>query len=131
MNNINLKALIDQFGEPGYANSKGQLTKLNDNFWAAFYAQSRERIIFEPAEREFYDYIPILGIYDPKSADVIRTELSAIIFDGAKNWNGWFGMSQLATRCTYSALWRNSAVKSRHAIFSIYLHTMFIWATAC
>ena len=72
-----LKRLIERYGEPAYSNERGKLTKLNDNFWSAYYALSREKIIYEPIEREFYDYSPADGIYLSKSADVVRTELSA------------------------------------------------------
>src|SRR5438876_3965720 len=90
---IDLKALIDQFGEPAYENAKGQLSRLNDNFWAAYYAKSREKIIYEPCEREFYDYDSNSGIFVPKSPDRIRTELSALVLEAAQNWNGWYGIN--------------------------------------
>ena len=39
-----------------YENEKGRLSSLNENFWAAYYAKQREKIIFEPDERAFYDF---------------------------------------------------------------------------
>src|SRR6516162_6611264 len=88
-----LKSIIECHGEPAYANARGRLTKLNDNFWAAYYARCREKIIFEPSEKEFYDYSSAEGIFLPKSVDVIRTELSALVFDAAKSWSGYFGIN--------------------------------------
>jgi phage/plasmid-associated DNA primase len=90
---IDIKAIIQEFGVPAYANDKGKLTRLNDNFWAAYYAGYREKIIYEPCEREFYDFESTSGIFTPKSSDAIRTELSALVFEGANNWDGWYGMN--------------------------------------
>jgi putative DNA primase/helicase len=92
---IDLQALIDQFGPPGYENAKGKLTKLNEPFWAAYYAKDRERIIFEATEREFYDYQPPSGLYIPKTTDSIRTELAAILFDASKSLPGYEPLEQL------------------------------------
>src|ERR1700751_1501597 len=89
-----IKALTDEFGPPAYENSKGKLSRINENFWAAFYASQRSKIIFEPNEREFYDFEPDTGIFVPKSADVIRTELSALILDAARKWNGFGALEQ-------------------------------------
>jgi phage/plasmid-associated DNA primase len=90
---IDIKAIIQEFGPPAYQNDKGKLSRLNDNFWAALFAEQQEKIIFEPSEREFYDYDSSSGIFVPKTSDAIRTELSALVFDGANNWDGWFGMN--------------------------------------
>lgn len=89
MTSPDIKALINQYGPPGYENAKGVLNKVNENFWAAYYAAGKDKIIFEPAEAEFYDYIDTAGIFAPKSADVIRTELSALTMSAANNWKGY------------------------------------------
>jgi phage/plasmid-associated DNA primase len=99
-----ISALISQYGPPGYENAKGLLTKLNENFWAACYAKEKEKIIFEPNEREFYDYHGLTGIFDPKSADVIRTELSAQIMDAANNWNGFKALESFRTTSVLSGV---------------------------
>src|SRR5437868_15450722 len=91
---VDVKAIIQQFGPPGYENAKGVLSKLNQPFWADYYAKNHEKIIFEPCEREFYEYGPNSGIFTPKSADLIRSELSALVFDGAKNWQGFGALEQ-------------------------------------
>jgi hypothetical protein len=69
-----------KFGPTGYENAKGKLSKLNQPFWADYYAKNLEKIIHEPNEREFYNYDSDSGIYTPKSADLIRAELSAMVF---------------------------------------------------
>jgi hypothetical protein len=68
------------------------ISKLNDVFWAAYYSQGREKIIFEPAEKKFYDYSSRHGIFDSKSEDIIRTELNALVLDAARNWDGYAGI---------------------------------------
>src|SRR5262249_45114666 len=87
-------SLIQKFGPPGYENDKGKLSRLNEIFWAACYAKTRERIIFEPDEREFYDYEPASGIFIPKSSDLIRTELNAMMLRAAREWSGWAALEQ-------------------------------------
>lgn len=91
---VDISDLIKEFGPPGYENAKGKLSKLNESFWAAYYARQRAKIIFEPTEREFYDYDPGSGIYLPKTRDRIRTELSALIFDSAQNWDTFQPLEQ-------------------------------------
>ncbi len=91
---INIKAIIKDYGVPGYENSKGQLSKLNEPFWAAFYAANQEKVIFEPCEREFYDYGSGSGNFSPKSSDLIRTEMGALILDAAQNWSGFGALEQ-------------------------------------
>jgi hypothetical protein len=87
-----LRALIKQFGDPVVNNKKGGISRLNDIFWAALYAKTRERIILGQNERLFYDYDPETGIYLPKSSDRIRVELNALILEAARTWDTFFGL---------------------------------------
>ncbi len=94
---VDIKAIREEFGPPGYENERGKFSKLNEPFWAAYYAAGRSKIIFEPNEREFYDYDPVTGLFVPKSSDRIRTELAAQIMEGSLNWGkggGWLAMQQ-------------------------------------
>jgi putative DNA primase/helicase len=100
---VDIKAIIEEFGPPGYENARGQLTKLNECFWAAFFAKSRERIIFEPLEREFYDYLPESGLFIAKSADSIRTELAAKMYEASKTFDGYRALEQLRTNANMAA----------------------------
>jgi hypothetical protein len=95
MNTIDLQLLIKKFGPPGYENSKGQLTKLNEPFWAAYYAASREKIIFEPTEGRLYDYRPEAGIFTPQSDDLTRTQLAEHLFNAAHSFTGYSPLEQL------------------------------------
>lgn len=94
---VNIKQIIEEFGPPGYENAQGQLTKLNEAFWAAYFAAGREQIIFEANEREFYDYLPSSGLFVPKSADSIRTELAAKMYEASKTFDGYKALERLRT----------------------------------
>jgi phage/plasmid-associated DNA primase len=83
------KKLIKEFGPPGFKTKNGLLTELNETFWAAYYASQKQRIILEPQELEFYDFGSDSGIYDPKSTDKIRFELSALLLACARTWPSW------------------------------------------
>ena len=89
MTDSDLKSLIKQFGPPGYENSDEQLSKINEMFWSAYYTRLKERLIFEPQELEYYDYLPTSGNFEPKSADKIRNELCALLLDSSRQWDGW------------------------------------------
>ena len=94
MNSADIKAITEKFGPPGYENDRHKFSKLNEPFWAAYYAAQCAKLIFEPEEREFYDYDDETGIFVPKSSDRIRTELSEMVMAGAKNWDGFSAMQQ-------------------------------------
>jgi hypothetical protein len=91
---IDIRPIIDEHGPPGYENSKGKLARLNENFWAAYYAKQRSKIVYEPNEREFYDFDSAIGIFIPKSSDVMRTELSALLLEAAHSWKGFGALEQ-------------------------------------
>jgi hypothetical protein len=78
-----------RFGPPAFTNKAGRVNRLNEPFWAALYAQENV-ILFEPDEEKFFSYNPVIGIYEEKSADSIRTELAERIFQGAAEWQGLY-----------------------------------------
>ena len=94
MDSDDIKALIQKFGPPAYENANHVLSRLNENFWAAFYAKQREQIIFEALEQEFYDYDSSSGLFAPKSSDAIRVELSALMLKGSQDWTGFEALEQ-------------------------------------
>lgn len=66
-----LNKLIQSFGQPGFPNANGKLSRLNEPFWAQLLA-SEEIAVFEPDERQFYWHVPELGLFVPRSEDSIR-----------------------------------------------------------
>jgi phage/plasmid-associated DNA primase len=99
---IDIQSIIQEFGPPAYENEKGKLSKLNESFWAQYYAQQREKIIFEPNERAFYDFDATAGIFVPKSSDLIRKELSALVLDGAQSWSGFKALEQFRSERNFA-----------------------------
>jgi hypothetical protein len=48
-----LNKFRQSFGQPGFQNTHGKLSRLNEPFWAQLLA-SEEIAVFEPDERQFY-----------------------------------------------------------------------------
>ncbi len=90
--NIDIKAIITKFGPPGYENANKKLSKLNEVFWAEFYAQNRTKLIFEPDEEEFYDFDS--KNFVQKTPDAIRTQLAALVLEGARAWPAYNTLEQ-------------------------------------
>ncbi len=80
------QALIKLHGLPAQLLLTGELLKFNEPFWAAHYARQKEKIIYEPHEREFYNYDSAIGIYVPISPELIRSELSTTILQASRSW---------------------------------------------
>ena len=89
-----LSKLVQKFGQPGFQNSHGKLSRLNEPFWAQLRAYE-EIAVFEPDERQFYQYAPELGLFVPQTEDSIRKELSDRIDRAASDWGDeWFALQQ-------------------------------------
>ena len=66
---------------PAYWDKDDRLiTRLNEPFWAAFYARQEKALIFEGNEAQLYAYDEKTGLFRPKSTDAIRKELAELIF---------------------------------------------------
>jgi len=67
--------LVKKYGEPYYYSSKGTLNGINQAYWAGLY--DREHIqIYEPQERDFYQYDDLMGLWRNISTDIIKKEIS-------------------------------------------------------
>jgi hypothetical protein len=82
------KTLVEQFGCPAFFNFKGALSKLNEPFWAAYYARQELELLFEPNEQEFYSYDETTGLFVVRSPDLIRKKLAAQILEAGRLWDG-------------------------------------------
>jgi P4 family phage/plasmid primase-like protien len=99
-----LNKLIQSFGQPGFPNANGKLSRLNEPFWAQLLA-SEEIAVFEPDERQFYWYVPELGLFVPRSEDSIRKDLSDRINRAAHEWGGrWFALQQFRSAAALSGI---------------------------
>jgi len=71
-------SLIQKYGQPYYLNDKGQVTSVNESFWAGLhFAQCIE--LYEPNEKSFYHYEPKNGLYVQKTEDAIKQEISSYL----------------------------------------------------
>jgi hypothetical protein len=73
-----LSKLIQSFGQPGFQNANGKLSRLNEPFWAQLLG-NEEIAVFEPDERQFYWYVPELGLFVPRSEDSIRKDYRIVL----------------------------------------------------
>ena len=71
--------LVDEFGKPWKEirnkNQQEFIVSLNQPFWAGKY-QYDHRVLYEPKERDFYEYEQERGIWRVKSEDAIKQEIS-------------------------------------------------------
>jgi len=81
--------LIEGFGPPAFSNSKGQLSRLNEPFWASHFVEKETEIIYEPNEDQLYSYDAPTGIFLKRSEDSIRKTLAEQILDASRNWSGF------------------------------------------
>jgi P4 family phage/plasmid primase-like protien len=90
--------LVKVYGAPVvYGGDKADptITQINEPFWAAHYSKRKEKIIYEPREREFYEYGgSSVGIYVPISQDTIRAEVAEALLEAARTWPGHNGLEQ-------------------------------------
>jgi len=68
------------YGQAVFPGSNGAVGSLNERFFAARF-QCQEKILFEPEERRFYQYIPDTGLWDAQSDDRVREALSAHVLE--------------------------------------------------
>jgi hypothetical protein len=103
-NGQGLNELVQKFGQPGFQNARGKLSRLNEPFWAQLRAHE-EISVFEPDERQFYQYVPDLGLFVPQTEDSIRKELSDRINRAALDWgNEWFALQQFRSAGVLSGI---------------------------
>lgn len=73
-------ALIKEYGQPYYFNEFGNVTSINERYWAALYAREN-RVLFDPDEKNFYHYAPDTGMWEVITAEIIREIISARILE--------------------------------------------------
>jgi P4 family phage/plasmid primase-like protien len=89
-----IQAVIKREGPPGYRNREGELTKLNQPFWARLYA-TEHIIVFDADETKFYRYESQSGLYVLVLKAKIKTEVSSRLFVAANEWDDeWTNLSR-------------------------------------
>lgn len=72
--------LIDVYGKPYYLSIYGDVTGINQGFWAGLH-QTEHIQLYEPDERAFYRYNPENGLYTVVSEDIVKQEISCRILE--------------------------------------------------
>jgi P4 family phage/plasmid primase-like protien len=78
--------LRELYGEPFFFNKWGEVTQINETYWAGLFA-AENTLLFEPDENDFYRYNPENGLYQTESTDAIRTKLSSRVLDASRQAN--------------------------------------------
>jgi phage/plasmid-associated DNA primase len=87
------KELRDEYGDPYYTDAKGNLSALNESFWAGLF--SIENVgLWEPDERRFYLYQPEIGIYKHISVDLIKHWISRRLLSASRQTNLYWLQTQ-------------------------------------
>ncbi len=81
---LRLERLIATQGDPFWKNSKGQgQPTLNENFWAAFYADEN-CLLFEPNEKNFYRYDVETGLWKYLHKEIVIAGISARLLTASR-----------------------------------------------
>jgi phage/plasmid-associated DNA primase len=87
------KDLRQLYGDPYYTDSKGNLSALNEAFWAGLCA-TENVMLWEPSERRFYIYQPETGIYKHESVDMIKRWISERLLTASRQTNLYWLQTQ-------------------------------------
>jgi putative DNA primase/helicase len=72
--------LVDGYGAPYYLSRNGDVTTVNQAFWAGLH-QTEHVQLYEPDERAFYRYNPENGLYSIVSEDIVKQEISCRLLE--------------------------------------------------
>ena len=92
---INADQLVEKYGDPFYSNDKGEVTSVNQAYWAGL--DDVEHIqVYEPDEKSFYRYDENTGLYRVISEDLIKQEISKRMLEISRE-NGVYGLEKKRT----------------------------------
>jgi hypothetical protein len=86
--------LIDRFGPPVFLNATGQISSLNELFWAGDFKDQQIEILYEPYEEMFYSYDEGTGLYLNISENRIRKSIAEQILEASRQWPAYEGLSR-------------------------------------
>ncbi|MBF8276593.1 MAG: hypothetical protein HW390_1666 [Candidatus Brocadiaceae bacterium] len=87
--------LVRKFGDPYYCNAKGEITSINQAYWAALY-DNENILIYEPDEKAFYIYEEKTGLYRLISEALIKQNISNRMLEVSRE-NGVFCLEKKRT----------------------------------
>jgi hypothetical protein len=77
-----IRPVWEKFGPPGFSNKSGQLSRINEAFWAGLCA-AETVTIYEPNEKQFYRYNSNNGLYEPITEDRLHAEFERRIYEAS------------------------------------------------
>ena len=83
-----VEQLKKRYGQPYYTDEHGNITSLNESFWAGLDAVENTGL-YEPEENTHYGYNSKNGLYEVISEDVIKARISARILQASKQMNAF------------------------------------------
>ena len=93
------EALIAEFGKPFYAGKNGNITGINERYWAGLYSRENH-VLYDPDEKNFYRYESDSGLWVKITQETIRESISARILEVSRE----SGRSDLETHITHAKL---------------------------
>ena len=109
------KELRRRYGHPYYRNKQGDLSSLNEAFWAGLFAFENV-ILWEPTERRFYIYQSDTGIYKQESADLIKRGISERLLEASRQTNcPWLETQRKNTKIEHIVATLRGIVEKRDA----------------
>jgi phage/plasmid-associated DNA primase len=88
-----VERIVNEYGPPAFLNEKGQISRLNEPFWAAL-RKEETHTIFSPEEHCSYRYKESNGLYGNITEDALRTDFERRIFTAANTWKEWQGLDR-------------------------------------
>ena len=76
-----------QFGQPFYRNLRGQITRINERFWAGLYL-IENHLLHEPDEGRFYEYVGERGLWGAVTGELLREAIAARLLDFSRESGG-------------------------------------------
>ena len=78
--------LKTKYGEPFYLDENGNLTGINESYWAGLLAAEND-FLYEPDEKQFYLYRRETGLYEIETADALKCQLAARMLEASRQAN--------------------------------------------
>ncbi|MBT3709654.1 MAG: hypothetical protein HOG19_09450 [Gammaproteobacteria bacterium] len=78
---------VNRFGKPYYFGTKGQITTINQRFWAGLYL-AENHLLYEPAEGQFYKYVEERGLWCAITDELLREHVATRLLDWSRESGG-------------------------------------------
>jgi phage/plasmid-associated DNA primase len=87
--------IVRKYGPPAFKDWRGELSKLNEPFWAALRAFETDTV-YSPEDGTFYRYNETSGLYERLTKETLLADFERRIFAAANEWGpAWKNLEQL------------------------------------